>query len=316
MNRIEIIMLGNRGSGKTTLLATMANELSMNEKKFDTLRLEPQGDEFKVLNRRWSDQLKQLETEISYTGEYAGTADIIEHKFEFTNDKETLTCYFVDTPGGQTYDSDASLKQRVNDATALICIVDAVSLMESPSVEAARNECAVSGIKELLRYVTKKSCTSCLFVLTKCEKYTHSRIPSENIDALAERFTECFAPVLKLKNLKSYYLPVETLGCLEFACFEGKGENRQRKWLRTAINPEPVNTLVPLCFAMIKMLNDLKDQKSWWEKVFEWLFESEEYEKHLKNLFKLISKAEWFKLYNPETNSLKRVQIEDMQNDE
>ena len=303
MNDIEIVLLGNRGSGKTTLLATMAHELAMNSFRFKPLVLKPQAEEFKLLNQKWSDQLKRLKTEFSFTGDYAGTQSIIEHPFVFTNGKETQPFCFVDTPGGQTYHSDTALRDRVEKATAVICVVDAVELMEYP-LAFAQDRCAVAGLQSLLETATASRSVKCLFVLTKCEKYMHSHIPSENVEALARKFTECFKPVLELEKLVSLYLPVETLGCLEFAGFEGGDDDRRSKWIRTAMEPKPVNIFVPLCFAMWELLGLLKDQQWWFKRLLTFLFGSEEYEGDAAQLLELIGDAHCPCYYDSETKQL------------
>lgn len=304
MSDIEVVLLGNRGSGKTTLLASMSTELDNCRASLHPLRLEPTDGEWRLLSKRWKAEIDRLDKEYSLTAQYAGTAEIIRHPFLFTNGEEKLSFNFVDTPGGKT--EDASLIDVVSNASALICIVDAVELMEFSTAK-ARINCAEAGILRLLGKATEDRPMTCLFVLTKCEKYMHSSIPSENAEALAKKFTECFSPVLELENLTSFYLPVETLGCFEFAGFEGEGEDRMYNWRRCARDIKPVNLLIPLCFAMIELLEKLKDQESIWKKIWHWFFDDEDYRNYLIQLLRLTGEATWFCGYNSQTKKLENI---------
>ena len=132
----------------------------------------------------------------------------------------------------------------------------------------------------------------------------HSQIPSENADALARKFTECFEPVLGLEKLAAFYLPVETLGCLEFSGFEENGDDRRSKWIRTAMEPRPVNIFVPLCFAMLELLDHLENQQGWFKKFWNFFFGNEEYAQYSLQLFELVGDAYRLCSYDVETKQL------------
>ena len=310
---VEVILLGNRGTGKTTMLSVMSHCLAQDEAKFHPLYLEPKDEDFKELNDRWSKLLEKAKTGKFFTEVREGTSEIIKHGFKFSNGSESLDCSFIDTPGLWTKDSNAQLRKRVSNAIAIICIVDAVDLMES-SEEGARDKCAVAGIHRLLHAIAEirqknhmLTPAKCLFVLTKCERYMHSSEARENRIALAEKFTSCFRQVLKLVDLTSYYLPVETLGCFEFERFD---EDGQACWRQCASNLKPINIYQPLCFAMTEMLDKLEDQKNFWKVLWDWIssfFKTDDYELYRQQLTKAAGDAIELRRYDHRSETLIKV---------
>lgn len=316
MNKIEIILLGNRGVGKTTLLSVLSHVLQENQARFKPLYFRPTSEEFKQLNDRWNELIKLVDKNYFFTDQYAGTIDTIEHDFEYCDDKgHSLPCCFVDTPGGHTNDGDANLADRVTHAKALICVVDAVDLMEYEE-ESAKSRCAVAGIQQLLTAAKGEKPLHCLFVLTKCEKYMHGRMKS-NTDALARRFTECFSSILTLPNLTSYYLPVETFGCFEFAGVEEKGEwKERRKWDRVKMGHSPKNVCYPLLFIMKELLADLQKQTSIWRRFWDWITRNSDFDNYVKKLEE-FTQAEFAKngsnelrKYDQQKNELVKIDIQ------
>ncbi|MBO7329001.1 MAG: hypothetical protein J6W00_09555 [Lentisphaeria bacterium] len=311
----EIFFLGNRGVGKTTMLAVMAHYLAKDIDKFDPLHLEPDDEKFKELNRRWSELLATIKN-AGVIPQRPATEDIIEHRFRFsdgTKSNKSIACSFIDTPGGSTYDADPELCQRVRKAVAIICIVDAVDLMEFPEEEAI-DRCAVSGIQRLLKGVANlrkeddmAMPIKCLFILTKCEKYMHSTDETLNAQALSQKFTACFRQVLKISNLTSFYLPVETLGCLEFSHFD---ENGFPQWRKCHESPRPVNIYQPLCFAMSELLEKLEEEKNIlqyiWDKVLD-IFGVNDYKKYRQQLSDIAGDATELSKYDRATGELSKT---------
>ena len=310
--RIEIFFVGNRGVGKTTMLSVMSHYLEQNAEKFSPLYLEPGDEKFTELNKRWSELLQKIKSGTLPAGG-PGTPGIIEHGFHFSNGSESVACAFVDTSGGQTYNADSSLRERVREALAVICVVDAVDLMEFPEDE-ARDKCAVAGIQRLLRAAAElrrqdsmAMPLKCLFILTKCEKYMHAQTAPKNAQALAEKFTACFRQVLNLSNLTSLYLPVETLGCFEFSGFSKKGVPQ---WRQCAQAPCPVNIYQPLCFVMSEMLEKLEDQKGFWKSLWKKLlniFRTDDYEQYRQQLSEVAGEAVGLSRYDRPTEKLVKI---------
>lgn len=327
MNKIEIILLGNRGVGKTTLLSVLSHVLQDNQARFSPLFFRPKGEEFKQLDELWDQLIEKLNENYFFTDQYAGTPEIIEHDFEYCDDKgHSLPCCFVDTPGGlsKAGGDNTNLPDRVAKAKALICVVDAVDLMEYKENELAKSKCAVAGIQQLLTAAKGEKPLHCLFVLTKCEKYMHSRLKSKNADALARRFTECFSSILTLPNLTSYYLPVETFGCFEFAgivkeSHEGK-EIERRKWDKVKLKYSPKNVCYPLLYVMKELLADLKKQTSFWENFWDWFTGNSDFDNYVKKLEKFTREefskngSSELRKYDQQKNELVKIDIQNPDN--
>ena len=300
---LEIIFLGNRGAGKTTILSVMSNYLEKNSDKFKPLYFEPDDESFKLLNKCWSDLLKGINSG-EMPQKTPATSTIIEYGFQFSNGSESVACKFIDTPGGKTYDADGTLKMRVSNAFAVICVVDAVELMEYPGDE-ARDKCAVAGLQRLLRAATDlrhkdhmAMPLKCLFIPVKCEKYMHSTNPAQDAQALEKKFIDCYRQVLSLSNLTSLYLPIETIGCIEFSGFSADGSSQ---WSRCAPTIQPVNIYQPLCFAMTELLEKLEEQKGFWQSLWDKIcsiFGIDDYEQYRQQLSDISGKASGLSRYD------------------
>ena len=314
----NIVFIGHQGAGKTTLLASMMTMLSRNDSKFRPLTLRAKGDTFKLLNKRWSDFLDALEKSDDIINlpdaPIVGTKGIVKHEFTFSNGKQKVDFNFVDTAGGLSEDGEDSVAKSIEEACAVICVIDAVRLMEK-SEEKARNDCAVEGIKKILETVLSGSSgikeMNCLFVMTKCETYMHAcSLRKKNAKTMGKRFFNCFKEILDLPGLTSYYLPVETLGCVEFSRFDAEGKPVFRR-KREFSGEKLTNIYQPLCFVMSELFEKLKKRRSWWTRLIETLdvfrlFEDKDFADYAEKLRNASSGVTNLLVYAKDTQSLEK----------
>ncbi len=178
MEKFEIVMIGNAAVGKTSMLSALSKELD----KFNltnSLKLEPTTEEFKILRDKWNEMLELVENQSVFSSlesAIEGTGvDFVEHKFKFTADgSPKANVVFVDTKGGLTNDLNEALRERVNKAFGVFCVIDAAVLMECSPSKRAKVNCSET-VKCLLRnvYEDGDGQQPCFvsFVLTKCERY-------------------------------------------------------------------------------------------------------------------------------------------------
>jgi len=281
----EIIVIGNRAVGKTSLLSAMYMYMEQEGlASIGDMTFTAEDDsEYKVLVEKWNEMRRHIKT-TQFTSTlnipYSGTvATFNEHRFAFKTKKNSQTISFVDTKGGATSSLDANLIKRVNESFMTICVVDAAVLMECDEVENDERNCPKE-IKRILQNVIEDGDNlqpkCCLFILTKCEKYMGD---DRNRHVLANRFNKVFKTVLgyaKEKSFPLYYLPVQTMGCVEFSHINPINEEMIFRVLPLEKHPfAPKDVVFPLVFIMLWLLYTMEEgQKKWnilW-KGMAWLF--------------------------------------------
>lgn len=286
-NTFEVIVFGNRAVGKTSLLSSMYMQMEAqgvtdcNGMKFSTL----ENGEFNILRDKWT-ELQNAITENEFTSSlvipYNGTIALFtEHPFEFKTEKYQQIIKFIDTRGDATGQTDANLINRINESLLMLCVVDASILMELNEAKNEELNCPVT-IKKILSDVLgdgdDKQPVSCMFILTKCEKYMHTL---EERNRMAARFEKIFSPVFIYaaeKHFPLYYLPVQTMGCVEFSRIDPITEEMKFKTVNKAF--KPVDVIFPLAYLLKTLLihlNKRQEEAPWWWKVmYYWLFNMKE----------------------------------------
>lgn len=289
MAKFEIVMIGNSAVGKSSMLSVLSKELT----KFNgagRLQLKPTSDEFDKLDDKFNDLLKELENSEEYLPvkpRYVGDADYIEHPFEFKiNGKKKCDVVFVDTPGNYTRKRTDDLKERVNNAFGVFCVVDAAVLMgckasknnelnRPAAIEEILNAVFTDGDDKQPRFVT--------FVLTKCEKWMHGR---KDRTRLSKKFHSCFDQTISMMrgavNSPSVDLvAIQTMGGVEFAELD---ENDEPVFVVVDKNMTPKDCAYPLVILLRKVVLELAKKESIWARILRMLGIGEDIRQYLQVL--------------------------------
>ena len=272
----EVIVIGNRAVGKTSLLASMYMYMEKNGlASIEGMTFKAEDDfEYKKLVEKWNELKTHIqENQFSSTLEipYDGTVALFTpHWFEFrrTNKMKKISSQkisFTDTKGGATNTLDQKLISRVNKSFVVFCVVDAAVLMECDDNENDTRNCPLE-IKRILQRVLEDGDNiqpqACLFILTKCEKYMNT---DNDRNELAERFNKIFKPVLayaETMNYPLYYLPVQTMGCVEFSHIDPIKEEMIFNVLPLSKKPfAPKDVVFPLVFLMLCLLHVMEKKQ-------------------------------------------------------
>ena len=297
---LEVIVFGNSAVGKTSLLSSMYMDMEAKgvdrcrDLKFTTL----DTDSFIQLRDKWVELRKNISDNVftsSLVIPYDGTVeDTVKWPFAFETAKSKQQINFVDTKGSLTKDLSQTLRDRINNALLLFCVVDASILMERNDVDNEDLNCPIT-IKKILKDVLEdgdnKQPQSCVFILTKCEKYMHTR---NGIERLAARFEKIYAPVLQYaaeQKFPLYYLPVQTMGCVEFSRIIPGSNPKKMQFKAISDKFQPVDVIFPLAFLLKELLIRLDmAQKSSWpipglRELLVWLLGMrEDYQEYFKDL--------------------------------
>ncbi len=275
-NECNIVFIGPSGVGKTTILASLYDNFTKKRAKFSPLKLSTPDDTFTDLYKAWNGILKEFEKEdilwVADQPKLDGTAKIIKYEFDFSLDKDQLQFNFIDIRGGALDESNtAEVAPHMKDAVTVICVVDAVKLMEYEG-EDARRKCACAAIDQILTegINNKQQKLNCLFAITKCETYIYERK-----EELKNKFQDVFKSILDIENLTSYYLPIETLGCLKLNHITNDGQvnftiTKSYDGKGLIGDNELMNIYQPICFVMFELFQLLQSNIPIWKKVLFW----------------------------------------------
>lgn len=284
-NELDIIVFGNQAVGKTSLLSSMYMQMeaqgvtSCNGMTFAPI----DSDLFNTLRNKWIELRKKIrENEFTSTlvVPYQGTATFDEHKFAFTTRGKCQIVNFVDTKGANTGESDPTLIKRINESFFTICVVDAAVLMECDDIdnEELNSPMAIKRIlMEVLDDGDHRQPISCFFTLTKCEKYMQTEAERNR---MAKRFEEIFRSVLDYaaeKRFPLFYLPVQTMGCVEFSRIDPITREMRFKTVNKEF--QPVDVIFPLAHLLkvfLYILHRRQQNRSWYEALMDWWYDLQE----------------------------------------
>ena len=106
-------------------------------------------------------------------------------------------------------------------------------------------------------------------VIVKCEKY----IKNHQSEELKDKFIKCCRMLLDSPHLTSYYIPIQTLGCVEFSRID-EDTNGEKHMIFKVTNKfdyeKCVNIYQPLLFVMSELFEKLKDKRNIWQKLTGW----------------------------------------------
>jgi hypothetical protein len=280
-NKIVITMLGAEAVGKTTLLATMYQALGrISDHRQDGFALEASQN----AGRDLQDALDKLATIINQPAFtdvkrlLSGTAGVLERRFQvlFKNDQFS-DLSFYDMAGGivmaEEEDQDfKEFKKVLGQAAVIVNVVDGAALMEGSELYNIKTN-KPTRITDVLRPALTNSPQPrlVLFVLTKCETWLKNDNSEKQLLAAFEKRHEAVLHLLRgHENAVGVFLPVKTLGCVEFARVEEKGKPTEKcifsRNPRLEFSPQRIDQ--PLSYALTFVLLQHYQNFSWWHKFW------------------------------------------------
>jgi len=225
-NNFNIMVIGQEAVGKTTLLALMYKHFTKNN-SFPFVASNDTGITLDEAYQKLS-KIIQEPNFIEPPRLLAGTAGVVNYEFELQNRKITA----CDTAGGLIMTSDGKdfedFTNSLSKAPVIINVIDGAAMIEGSDFLADKVN-SPSRIRDLLlRYKKSESCLV-IFVITKCEAWLKKQ---KDTDMLQKAFETRHQAVLNWvrnnPNCLGIYLPVKTLGCVEFSYIDGKGSHKER----------------------------------------------------------------------------------------
>lgn len=282
------VFIGNSGTGKTSILSAMYMTLEKACLPCGLSLIPKTEDEFQLLKNKWTEMkhhIRRQQFGATITKPlYQGSAGFTAHDFCLTGDRSDpqtgIPIRIMDTKGGDTARTDSRLIETVVQSFAVMCAVDATFLMECDSdVNEEMNE--LLSIKQILERALSRQDNmigSVFFLLTKCEKYMQDDTRRQ---AMAEKFNTEFSPILEMlrqRGKEVYYLPVQTMGCVELARIEENENGEWNQYFQTVLGKEfdgsdAVQPLSLLLQLVICILNDVIqnewENRPWYEVIFD-----------------------------------------------
>ena len=272
MQALKVGLLGASGVGKTSLMAAMWQTL---ERESSPVRLRPNDPTRSALHKKWSEFVDANAGEAFRppAGGMAGSAGFTKHTFTLrVAQEDAAVVTFVDHRGGDLADNHSVLRGELQDAVAILVVVDAVVLDQWPE-EAARAELAVTGVKEIFEGMDDQAGgpPQVTFVLTKAERYFEDNALAN----LRARFESVFRPAVDaLRDRPWQLVAVQTTGRIRLSRVETEeveGRTRRRAvFTRLPGDIEPKYADVPLRLTTRHLLRTVLREKGWLDAVMDW----------------------------------------------
>jgi len=317
MSEISVMLLGPSGVGKTTLLATMYKELGRtvyhHEKEAEHLKslssfdITAHQNTGNALDEDY-EKLKTLLKQPSFTplnSPLRGTQGIIKHKFNMSfNQQKLFDLVFYDIKGGLLHTDDSNpdfttFKAKLAQSYIIMNVIDGAALMNSFTKHRETLHDDVNKptkIRDLLKFVldSGRPCIV-LFVVNKCETWFHEA--QKLRDSFEERHREVINLIRTRDKVAGMYIPVKTLGCVQFSRFEGEGKEEQMVFTRNYeadFKPEDVDQ--PLRHALSFALSHHHQNRNVLTKMFGSI--SGKNTAFRKSLRAFLSQCKAYKVYN------------------
>ncbi|MEZ4528883.1 MAG: GTPase [Desulfobacterales bacterium] len=255
-NKTVIMLMGQEAVGKTTLLSLMYKEFSRNSRFQQFVAHDDTGIALEEAYQKLCTIIEQP----NFTRPprlLSGTAGVVEYSFDIDN-RQFAVC---DTAGGLIMKAKGEdfedFKAALSKAAVIINVIDGAAMLEGSEFLADRVNSPMR-IRDLLsRYKGSSRCLV-LFVITKCEAWIKDET---GIEKLRKAFEDRHKAVLNWvtvqnPNCVAMFVPVKTLGCVEFSYKEGKGETEALVFhKKTNLNFSQDNVDKPMMYAVRYCLN-------------------------------------------------------------
>ncbi|MEE4355370.1 MAG: hypothetical protein V2I97_02825 [Desulfococcaceae bacterium] len=255
-DKTVIMLMGQEAVGKTTLLSLMYKEFSRNSRFQQFVAHDDTGIALEEAYQKLCTIIEQP----NFTRPprlLSGTAGVSEYSFDIDNRRFSV----CDTAGGLIMTAEGKdfedFKAALSKAAVIINVIDGAAMIEGSEFLADRVNSPMR-IRDLLsRYKGSSRCLL-LFVITKCEAWIKDET---GIEKLRMAFEDRHKAVLNWvttqnPNCVAMFVPVKTLGCVEFSYKEGKGETEALVFhKKTNLNFSQEHVDKPMMYAVRYCLN-------------------------------------------------------------
>ncbi|MBF0226886.1 MAG: TerD family protein [Desulfobacterales bacterium] len=248
-NKNNLVIIGQEGVGKTTLLASMYKEFL----KTSLFPFVAANDTGIILENAY----QKIQSIIQYSDVsslprlLSGTRGIVE--YNFTLQKINFTVYdtaggLIMAPKGREHED---FVDKLRKALVIINVIDGSALVEgNPFLNDRIN--SPTRIRDfLVRSCNRKERFLILFVITKCEAWLKDDI---NIQKLTSMFEERHKEVLNCINQNpnnvGIFIPVKTLGCVEYSHKKGDLKNEELFFKKISSHFLQENVDKPMMYAL------------------------------------------------------------------
>lgn len=251
---MSVILIGPSGVGKTTLLTTMLQQGA------PSLELNPTPET--------QTELEQLEQQRLLIHQQANFKPLVPLLLptsapnRYTFEHKTFELIIEDTVGNQL--DDEALIFAVHSKAVVVTVIDAAALMETQPYPNANR--LLTLFEDALTASQKRLI---IFALTKAETWLKTTSLSQQ---LHHAFEQHYQPVLTwletTQHLVALYLPVNTLGCVEFSHIVGHGRQQQLIFVKKAnLSCQPSRVEQVLCYSLAFILKYYQPRQHFWEKL-------------------------------------------------
>lgn len=219
----NVLMLGHRGVGKTSVLAAMQYDFGKVVKKAGlSFRCMPgtvkeMRDKFYELENA-KDNLEKSNP----NHKRPATRHEALYSFELSANKSSLALKFTDIPGGMLVDSIDKLREMMTRMNAVLILFDTPELMDGRMGRLNRPS-DIPKLLERLEFSELSHPKTIVFVPTRCEFWIRQNRLKEVIERLKIEYETALNYLAGIQELTAVFIPVETIGNIEFSYFAKDG---------------------------------------------------------------------------------------------
>lgn len=242
MSAINVVMIGASRSGKTSILASMLNNMKNpqiaqhffftenNALEYNRLKREEKAD---VMLRDIICDMQDLVNpnlvgqSVPKMGALFGTRGTFTYKFRVESENNQLDIHFTDVPGEHCVNTHLGYDEyisNIKNSQILVVAVDVPSMMYAKLNHRAKLNMGMNlpdEVQEAVQMLGNNFNDSSLFrmvifVPIKCEYWIHYDLMDEVYSEIKKVYENSIPLIEGYANIRSFVLPVETIGSCEF----------------------------------------------------------------------------------------------------
>lgn len=274
---MAMMVVGPEGVGKSTLLATMYKEFINTEQTSSAFKFATSKQATVALEESYQ-KLSEVVNQPLFTQVnrrfLPSTVKLTPYQFEISfKGKQELLFKCYDCPGDLVWadveedEMFADFKKKLGQSTVIVNVIDGAALVEGSRAFAEKVNLP-HRIYELLHPVlTNNRSHLVLFVVTKCETWLKGPASHRQklLNAFEKRYHSLLTLIKESPSVVGVFMPVKTLGCVEFSHIEGRGETERLVFVRKAnLAFAPKGTAQPLFYALTFALSQYDRKRGVW----------------------------------------------------
>lgn len=242
MGAINVVMIGASRSGKTSILASMLNNVKNQQIAQHFIFTENNSLEYNRLGRedRADVMLRDIicgmqdmvnpnlvGQSVPKMGALFGTQGMFTYKFRVESDNNQLDIHFTDVSGEHCVNTHIAYDEyisKIKSSQILVVAVDVPSMMYAKLNHKAKLNMGMNLPDEVQEAVQKlgqnfndsRLFRMVIFVPIKCEYWIHHNLMDEVCSEIKKVYENSIPLIKGYSNIRSFILPVETIGGCEF----------------------------------------------------------------------------------------------------